>query len=157
MHVDIPNTNVKFHDHHAQVSLSLSFRASRAQRLLFCMQTFAIQERYRICFTFYDALNETFVCIAYGKNIQTPHMTMTVGRGPSLVGERKLAAFKNNYSTCSYSDLVLTWPVSVLEGEMWFTQNECVVRNPGWCFLLACLQRFLLVSRRFNCRLFGRR
>ena len=28
----------------------------------------------------------------------------------------------------------MKWAASVLEGELWFAQNECVVKNAGCCF-----------------------
>ena len=63
-----------------------------------------------------------------------------MARGPSLGGERKLAPCRNIFPgvpaqiSCYVESSVRT---SVPKGKMWFTQIECIVKNPVCIFLFA--------------------
>ena len=61
---------------------------------------------------------------------------------PSLVAEKKLPPCRHNSSKYSCSDLVplgMKRAASVLEGEMWFIRNECVVKKLWLLFFVGLL------------------
>ena len=71
-----------------------------------------------------------------------------MGSGPSLV-----KVFDSDVLPVE-----MKWSCICAGKEMWFTEDECVMRDPGCCFVgQNVLDLVALVLRRFSCRLFERR